>query len=853
MAMTELKQRLLRHELAKAGFPDADYIPATDAMLVQPGVRGMPSISGNGSIIYGTEHSHLAINVIGPISKMADELEEAWAKAPAAPPFNGLSEYRLLNEYNNVVLAARDDREYGRGLYFVTWKYNADRDGFDYGNYTDSYAAAKEDFAARAGLVPPARVLTREQAAAIRDAVEYRLDNDGDLTYGKDDALRKVSARLAAGYGLPEGEPEAAENPAIEETAAASAPETAAASSKAVNGEISPGDWVLVTPDSSYGAMIGRVTAIDKRGAPEHGTGNPGDDIHVDFFATEYPESVKEEILWRFDGHSPAETAFGDLALDDVIMAPEMLIRITGIGPERIARLAGSFENAEAYCLQAAAEALRRAESGMERGGDVMEITFSDAIIMGAPALFTQERIDRDSVPDGYYAYDIQYGRDWGEPMTIELNAPSDRYGTAITAHEIKMPPEGYVKTEPGFFFLLGDGDPRHDMPQFMEDNPPVSPRLKELLDRLDRNYGDYTAKLEENSMTYIIGMAGEIAAVNDAHYYLTSHHEFKDSEIDLLLCFENPLELISDEWHQRQDDISDMTFALDRIFGAREPQKGYALMPGLERPADAGLRRFMGVDLTEFLGRIAGLTIVSYPNEWQITKDELARAAQSDNPEGRRLMWHVCSVGCSIMTESEVYVKGSGDHARWTGYNQGDTQGYYVEVTGMSGGAVYGNVFEVGNYAEHARHIAEAALPCVSVTLVFNNGDTLKADIGEYEKDRAFYHKLHGYPLADVYHHAADNLEMAGLLNTEHMGRMLLTCAEPHEHIQKLIDKRLETRGDTGPAPAGAQRKQPGKAEKKPKMSIEGRLRAAQEKVDAQPPPDAQPSARNRAATAIG
>ena len=49
--------------------------------------------------------------------------------------------------------------------------------------------------------------------------------------------------------------------------------------------------------------------------------------------------------------------------------------------------------------------------------------------LFGKPALFTNSRIDRDTVPEGWYAYDLR-GSDYdpGEPVTVEpkvgVNSP---------------------------------------------------------------------------------------------------------------------------------------------------------------------------------------------------------------------------------------------------------------------------------------------------------------------------------------------------------------------------------------------------------------------------------------------
>jgi len=54
------------------------------------------------------------------------------------------------------------------------------------------------------------------------------------------------------------------------------------------NGQLQPGDLVLSTADNDYACLVGTVIAVKKAGITEHGAGNPGNEIHVDFTLAEY-------------------------------------------------------------------------------------------------------------------------------------------------------------------------------------------------------------------------------------------------------------------------------------------------------------------------------------------------------------------------------------------------------------------------------------------------------------------------------------------------------------------------------------------------------------------------------------
>ena len=84
-----------------------------------------------------------------------------------------LTYYRLLAEFDNIVLAGHE-REGGYGVEFVTWERVQDGTSLWDGHYYDNdYAAAKQDFAVRSGLIPSGLLFTQDQLAVIFDAAQH--------------------------------------------------------------------------------------------------------------------------------------------------------------------------------------------------------------------------------------------------------------------------------------------------------------------------------------------------------------------------------------------------------------------------------------------------------------------------------------------------------------------------------------------------------------------------------------------------------------------------------------------------------------------------------------------------------
>jgi len=127
-----------------------------------------------------------------------------------------------------------------------------------------------------------------------------------------------------------------------------------------LNGEVRLSDWVIVKPGEEYDCCVGQVIAIDKVNTIDHGTENETDDIHVNFAALEYNEIAKADMLEAFGALYPYAASFDDLPLDDVIMAPDNLISLTGLDFERIDNLSTDYKAAKEFCIKLLSEQFNR-------------------------------------------------------------------------------------------------------------------------------------------------------------------------------------------------------------------------------------------------------------------------------------------------------------------------------------------------------------------------------------------------------------------------------------------------------------------------------------------------------------
>ena len=114
---------------------------------------------------------------------------------------DGLSEkYRCLAEFNGTVLAAKYNEEYG--FEFVTWDRTYDGKAICQGNYFEDYAAAKENFATRSGLIDKDKLFSTEELERIGKCVDFTMRHNGDLNFDDCECLKKLNEKISE--SLPE-------------------------------------------------------------------------------------------------------------------------------------------------------------------------------------------------------------------------------------------------------------------------------------------------------------------------------------------------------------------------------------------------------------------------------------------------------------------------------------------------------------------------------------------------------------------------------------------------------------------------------------------------------------------------
>lgn len=121
------------------------------------------------------------------------------------------------------------------------------------------------------------------------------------------------------------------------------------------------------------------------------------------------------------------------------------MFRENGAGADTVIRGFGDvWERPLSDCLPGFIQTNEKESEGLTMRINAMEGTYDPVSLLGRPALFTCLRVDRGTVPDGLFAYDIRHG-DNGNAATVEKNVGVNHMGTVILSEQIDFGKKDYI------------------------------------------------------------------------------------------------------------------------------------------------------------------------------------------------------------------------------------------------------------------------------------------------------------------------------------------------------------------------------------------------------------------------
>lgn len=136
-------------------------------------------------------------------------------------------------------------------------------------------------------------------------------------------------------------------------------------------------------------------------------------------------------------------------------------------------------------------------------------------------------------------------------------------------------------------------------------------------------------------------------------------------------------------------------------------------------------MKRYENIDFIPFLEEQMKVNTQSYQSDFEIDRQAFLRAAASEKPEDKRLLWLSRTMGTQCVNERDAFIKGTAANLTWLYYaDQLDEsfRAFSVEITGVRDGIPFANVYEL-DYLAHAAQVAAESVEPDTVTRTFEDG----------------------------------------------------------------------------------------------------------------------------------
>jgi len=315
------------------------------------------------------------------------------------------------------------------------------------------------------------------------------------------------------------------------------------------------------------------------------------------------------------------------------------------------------------------------------------------------------------------------------------------------------------------------------------------------LLARLKQNYEDYQNSFLQLDQQELIDRAERIAETTHVYKFLTEEHQFKETEPQYLMQFQNPLEVMTDHWMDYELNLDVMDGVVWDVCDKQADIGEYPLMKDKAAREEPGhLRKFVNVDVLASLEAVMRRHTESYQSDFQIDKEIIRKAAQSTETEDKTLLWMSRPGGTYCFKERDVFLRDTGAHNSWRFYHEQTKDkvlAYTVEISGWKGDKVVGNLYEL-DYPEHAAHVRRAALPVSSVLITLDDGQTRQVGYEEYRNNPDVVRWA-----TNIRYEPEDESVLRGLLRREQTRCEQLKTGNFKIHMQSLTDNRIQAEAE--------------------------------------------------------
>jgi hypothetical protein len=315
------------------------------------------------------------------------------------------------------------------------------------------------------------------------------------------------------------------------------------------------------------------------------------------------------------------------------------------------------------------------------------------------------------------------------------------------------------------------------------------------LFARLKENYNDYRNDLLQLDRQELVDKAERIAETAHVFKHLTEDHQFEENELEYLLQFQSPLEVVTDHWMDYELNLDVMDGV---IWDACDKQADVTEYPLIKdkaaRDEPTHLRKFVNIDILASLDAVMRRHTESYQSDFQIDKEIIRKAAQSTETEDKTLLWMSRPGGTYCFKERDMFLRDTRAHNSWRFYHEQTKDkvlAYTVEISGWKGDKIVGNLCEL-DYQQHAEHVRRASLPVFSVLITRDDGKIRQVPYEEYRDNPDVARRATG-----IRYEPEDESVHLGLLRREQARREQLKTGNFKIHLQSLTDSLIQAEAD--------------------------------------------------------
>ena len=206
---------------------------------------------------------------------------------------------------------------------------------------------------------------------------------------------------------------------------------------------------------------------------------------------------------------------------------------------------------------------------------------------------------------------------------------------------------------------------------------------------------------------------------------------------------------------------------------------------------------KFENVDVEQCLRSVMERNTKHYQSDFEYDVGSMERIAQTKHPERTPLFWMSRPSGTWCFRERDVFIRDSDAFYTWQFYK--DTRdtilAYTVEITGMEGTAIKGNLY-TQDYRAMAEYIEKNAFPAATARVLFEGHlAPMKFTYEDYQANRLALQAKHGKEIK-LWLEPADSAALDTLLQNVRRSRQNFAPGVFEDHLDKMIaaEKRSVT-----------------------------------------------------------